>query len=240
MDPAALVHAVEREGLSLLEAGRSGVGQPVPACPGWAVADVLGHMGRVYRSISEIVERRAQEVPKVEIPKPPSGDAVLEFFASGHARVVAALSSISPEEPVYTWSNQRNAAFYQRRMAHETAVHRWDVQAAYGAPAPIDADLAADGVDEFYGTVLPFALRRVERERPTGSLHLHRTDGPGEWIVDVAGGEVVMRREHAKGDAAVRGGASDLLLFAWNRSRGPSLDIVGDAAVADAWAGLAS
>ncbi|HQR30574.1 MAG TPA: DsbA family protein, partial [Anaeromyxobacteraceae bacterium] len=46
---------------------------------------------------------------------------------------------------------------------------------------------------------------RGERPLPSGSLHLHRTDGPGEWLVRAVDGEVVSTQEHAKGDAAVRG-----------------------------------
>ena len=43
----------------------------------------------------------------------------------------------------------------------------------------------------------------------------------------------------AKGDAAVRGSASDLFRFVWNRGRGSSLEVAGDTGVADEWAALA-
>jgi hypothetical protein len=39
-------------------------------------------------------------------------------------------------------------------MAHETAVHRFDAELAAGTPTPIEADLAADGVDEILGVML--------------------------------------------------------------------------------------
>ncbi len=63
MDPASLVRATEREGQTLVEAGRAGLDAPVPTCAGWTVADVLGHLGRVYRSVSEIIERRSPTIP---------------------------------------------------------------------------------------------------------------------------------------------------------------------------------
>ena len=69
---------------------------------------------------------------------------------------------------------------------------------------------------------------------PTGSLHLHRTDGEGEWLAKNEGGALVVTREHAKGDAAVRGSGSDLLLWIWGR--GGEVEIFGDEAVAAAWA----
>ena len=54
----------------------------------------------------------------------------------------------------------------------------------------------------------------------------------GEWLVtrlDESG--IDFTREHAKGDAAVRGSANNLLLWLWRRAAGP-VDIVGDTAVA--------
>ena len=50
-----------------------------------------------------------------------------------------------------------------------------------------------------------------------GTLHLHCTDVEGEWLVARRDGEVTVTREHAKGDVAARGSASDLFLFLWGR-----------------------
>ena len=49
-------------------------------------------------------------------------------------------------------------------------------------------------------------------------MHLHCTDVAGEWTVrpnDAGGFDVT--REHAKGDCAIRGAASDILLALWRR-----------------------
>jgi uncharacterized protein (TIGR03083 family) len=239
MDPTPFIAATEREGAATLRAGRAGLDAAVPTCEGWTVADVLGHLGRVHRSVSEIIERRALEVPPVEIPKPPPGEAVLDFFAEGLERVVAALRSIDPDEPVYSWSGDGTGRFYHRRMAHELAVHRFDVEAAHGTPGPFDPEMATDGIDEFYGVLVPFSARRWKRPLPAGSLHLHRTDGPGEWLVRAVDGSVVTTHEHAKGDVAVKGSASDLFRFVWNRGRSSELVTFGDDAVAEEWAALA-
>jgi uncharacterized protein (TIGR03083 family) len=240
MDTDTLLSAVEREGRALAAAGRAGLDAPVPSCPGWGVADVVGHMARVFRSIAEHVERRAQEmVPAGEIPEPPEGDALLGFYEEGLDRVLAALRGIGPDEPVWSWSGHNVGGFYHRRAAHETAVHRWDAESAHGTPGPFDGDLAADGVSEFYERVLPFSIRRWKRTPPQGSLHLHRTDGPGEWMVRVDDGEVLLTHEHGKGDAAVRGPAGELLLLAWHRRGLDGLEVFGDPEVASAWASLA-
>ncbi len=53
----------------------------------------------------------------------------------------------------------------------------------------------------------------------------------------VTDGDYVFTREHAKGDAALRGPALGLLLRLWGRPFPPAdaLEVVGDAAVAEAW-----
>jgi uncharacterized protein (TIGR03083 family) len=241
VDTARLLVALRSEGELLVESARADLTAPVPACPGWTVADVAGHLGRVYRSIHEIVATRAAEPPTTPVPKPPAGPDVLAFFTDGHERLVELLADTDPDVPVYTWGDDRSVRFYVRRMAHETSVHRIDVERAVGrTTTPVDADVAADGLDELYAVVLPFGLRRRPGTvAPGGSLHLHRSDGPGEWTLELVEGELRVGHVHGKATAAVRGPASALFTFAWNRGTSPGLEVFGDAGVADAWAGLA-
>lgn len=239
MDPATYLAAIDRDGHAVLDAGKAGLDAAVPTCPGWTVRDVLGHLGRVHRSVADIVEQRLTTMPTTPMPTPPAGDAVLGFYEEGLQRLHAALAAVDPDEPVYTWAGDQRAGFYHRRMALELAIHRVDVERAHGEPGAIDADLAVDGIDELYEVVLPFSARRRGTPLPAGSLHLHRTDGDGEWLVRAEGDRVVVTREHAKGDAAVRAAAGDLLLFAWNRGRPERLQVFGDEGVAAEWARLA-
>ena len=114
-------------------------------------------------------------------------------------------------------------------MSQETAVHRWDAQVAAGAAEPIEAGLAVDGVDEF------LEFFRAETTALTGTVHLHATDAEGEWLIALADGAITVERGHAKGDAAVRGAASDLLLLLWRRVPLDGLEVFGDAALARAF-----
>ncbi len=118
-------------------------------------------------------------------------------------------------------------------MAQETAVHRWDAQAALGDPEPIEPELACDGIDEVLDVIVPSRLRGPEdaREGHGETYHFHRTDGPGEWLVRFDAQGATVTREHAKGDVAVRGAASDLLLFLWGRLPGERLEVLGDASL---------
>ena len=209
-------------------------------------------MGVVHALVGGYVASRATEpFGRDQIPQAPDDDSVVGFATEALEQLVEALAGIEPETPVWNWSPRPDAGFYFRRMLHETSVHRWDAENGLGVTGPVDGDQGRDGVDEYFEFVIPNALKRrrsqltgaerPSRTLPTGSLHLHRTDGDGEWLVRDADGEVAMERIHAKGDAAVRGPGGALFLAMWNRLplSDPTLSVVGDETVAAAWASLA-
>lgn len=66
------------------------------------------------------------------------------------------------------------------------------------------------------------------------SVHLHCTDMDGEWIVRVSeDGTAAVARQHAKGDAAIRGPAHDLLLVLRQERPLETVEVVGDLTVAE-------
>ena len=159
IDRAVYQQALRSDGEAIAAAGRRDLNAAVPSCPGWTVHKLLAHVGRVYRSVGRHVAERAVEmIPADEIPRPPEGDAIVEWFEEGHRFVQDALDGADPGEAVWSWAGQNTMAFYFRRMAHETAVHRWDAEAAFGEPSPIGSDLGADGVSEMFEVVLPFSV----------------------------------------------------------------------------------
>ncbi|MFQ5556469.1 MAG: maleylpyruvate isomerase family mycothiol-dependent enzyme [Acidimicrobiales bacterium] len=240
MEPAAALGIIARDGHRLIEVSAANLHAPVPSCPGWTVGQLLGHTSRIHRRVSEHVVRRATErLPDDIIPAVPAGDAVLGYAEAALARLLDALRDLDPTEPMWTWSHQRDGAFFVRRMLHETALHRWDAEAATGYAEPIPGDQGADGIDELYDIVLPFSLTHRPRDLPVGSLHLHRTDGDGEWMLTTTDDSISLARTHAKGDAAVRGGGGDLFLVVWGRRPIDGLELFGDPEVAQAWVGLA-
>ena len=145
------------------------------------------------------------------------------------------LGASDPEAAAWTWTPDRTVGFFVRRMAHENAIHRWDAEEAAGGASPIDVEVAVDGIDEVLEVGMAYRSRGDAVEYPSGSLHLHRIDGNGEWLISAADGHLRVTREHAKGDAAVRGTAEGLLLYLWDRSR-EGLECFGDQTVVDAWA----
>jgi uncharacterized protein (TIGR03083 family) len=212
-------------------ADAAGPDADVPTCPGWKVEDLVRHCatGDLWaRAIVETGNRASSELPD----DAPTGAALVPYFREGARALVRTLTAADPTASVWTFSAaDRTARFWIRRRAHETSIHRFDAQSAAGTPAPIDAALAADGIDEFLTVFLPRVAERVATDGK--SIHLHCTDVEGEWLIARDGDDLKVTREHAKGDVAARGSASDLVLYVWGRVPADRLEVFGDAAVLD-------
>lgn len=227
--------ALRRDGEAMLHlAGRS-MEALVPTCPGWSVLDLLAHVLRVYRYAARQA-RTEQRLPGDDTVLAP--EAVPAAIADAHAELLLVLSELDPEAPA--WNSIPDApdlaGYWRRRMAIETALHRWDVENAVGTPEPIDPALACEGVDEALTQLLP-RRRRAAGETLAGTAHLHATDAPAgspaEWTLELlVEGPVRVRRTHEKADTALRGPAGDLLLAVWGRPA--DVERFGDEAIAAA------
>jgi len=236
MEPTALLAALTEQGAALAAAARNHLDRPVAPCPGWDVAGVVAHTGTVQRWAAAIVET-GERAPTEE---PGDVSDIVGWYEEGLAALQATLAASDPDREVWTFaaSKDRRARWWFRRMALETAVHRWDVEAATTGAAPVPAELAAAGIDEYFDDMLPRALRNpvpgIE-----GSLHLHSSDVDGEWLVDLSATPISVERAHAKADTALRGPASELYLWLWNRVPAAApLEAFGAGGVLDAWTGL--
>jgi uncharacterized protein (TIGR03083 family) len=231
MDRTDYLDALRRDGDALADAVEGRLDRPVASCPGWRVTDLVWHLGGVHAFWRTIAERRLTDPKVVDPPSRPADGELIAWYRAGLGHLLAVLGGIDPATPVWTWSPPHDVGFIVRRMAHETSVHRWDGDDAVGTRHPIDAVLASDGVDEF---LTHFTRRRLDGAAPLGgTVHLHCTDVAGEWIVrETPDGAITFDRRHEKGDAALRGAASDLVLALWRRVGLDALDLVGDRNVA--------
>jgi uncharacterized protein (TIGR03083 family) len=231
------VEHLRADSATTADAVRADPDAPVPTCPGWDRRALLRHLGGVHAWVRAQLaagpgERRTHE----DAERPPAGDELFDWFATGATALAAGLEAMDLDASWPTSWGARPGLWFPRRMAQETAVHRWDV-----APAPLDGDLAADGLDE----LLRSFLRRVPAERlegVAGTIHLHATDAqlqaPCEWLLSLGPDGIQADPVHAKGDVALRGPASDLLLWAWNRAPLDRLEVLGDAALAARWSSI--
>lgn len=220
------VESLRADSADLAAAAAGRLEAAVPSCPGWSVKDLVVHTGEVHRFWYEIAARRLQSREDAHPEQDPGTQEPLMWFKEGAANLAHVLEEADPSIEVWTWSQQKNIAFIQRRMAQETAVHRWDAQAAARAPEAIGPEVAMDGIDELFDIWLPAESTSLEGSGET--IHFHQTDGDGEWLVRVGPSGIEVESGHAKGDAAVRGTASDLLLVLWRRLSISEVETFGD------------
>jgi uncharacterized protein (TIGR03083 family) len=202
------------------------------------VTELVRHIGQIHARTSVILRTGTMERPSRRngmLADPPS-DGVVDWYRSTLAELVTDLRGIDdPERPVYAFAPaHQRAGFWPRRMAQETIIHRVDAEQATGRPVrPIDPVLGADGIDEVFSIFVP-ALGADRSPGDGRTVHLHATDTEGEWLVRFADGDVAVEVAHAKGDAAVRGPAGELLCWLWGRRPVEGLEVFGSADVATA------
>ncbi len=225
--------ALRREGAAFrLAVGEPDLSAPVPCCPDWTVKDLVVHVGRIYEWIAAVAVAGGSKLSRPQTQ--PDDDAVLPWFDQSFGALVTALESVDPEAPAWNWSTQpKVAGFWPRRMAHETAVHRWDAELVSGRAQPVEADLAADGVSEVLDTWLPGG-RGAATDTATGLVRLTATDLDRSWLVRLRPAGVTLLDEGTVFDdpteahTGVGGTASDLLLALWGRLTPSALIIDGD------------
>ena len=211
---------------------------PVPSCPEWTVEDLVRHLGAVYRYVRSHVSRGVITPPdqRVVLSDVPHGADALTWWDDQFQQLLALLDALDPETPAYNWAPQsKKVAFWHRRMAHETAVHRWDAQFALGRGEPVEAKLAADGVSEVLDTWLPAGRRQGPVDR-TGVVQLYAVDVEQHWFVRLRGEgialldtDTLLDTDDPHARVLAQGTASDLLLALYGRVLFDVLDVSGDA-----------
>ena len=122
--------------------------------------------------------------------------------------------------------------------AQDAVRGRVDAQLARGAADPVEAELAADGIEEVFllatsrAAEMRVGSKRADRTERSMTLHLHGTDyTPAEWLLTLDSDGIQVTREHAKGDLALKGPVSDLELLLYQRPTLGNVDRFGDESV---------
>jgi uncharacterized protein (TIGR03083 family) len=229
-----LIAAVRREGAGILAAARLGLEPPVPTCPSWDVEALVRHVSRVYTTAGYLVGHRVTQRPET-YPPVPDGDPV-EVLESLLDELVTALREAEADTGVWSWSDdvEPTAAFWARRMAHESSVHRFDAQIAHAMPQPIDSELAADGLDELISVLAPSIYERNDDSGPHGTVQLLSSDDVS-WCLGLEPDSVERLEVVSEPDASARGTSSTLLLAAYGRVPWTSLTVDGDIDLLNRW-----
>ncbi|MEU6089886.1 maleylpyruvate isomerase family mycothiol-dependent enzyme [Streptomyces sp. NPDC047085] len=242
METAEFLQTLDREGRLLAAAAEeSGTDAKVPTCPEWQVMDLLRHTGAVHRWAAGIVaEGHTAPRPMADAPDL-DGAELVAWYRDSHRLLVDTLAAAPADLACWTFHPApcpSPLAFWTRRQAHETTVHRYDAEVARGGePSPIATDFAADGIDELLRGFHARSRSRLRTEEPR-VLRMRAVDaGAGAdavWTVRLSAEPPVTSRDASeKTDAELSGPADRLYLALWNRI--PVPDVVGDRALVDLW-----
>jgi uncharacterized protein (TIGR03083 family) len=222
----------------------------VPSCPGWTILDLVRHVAYVYDRVLSHISRGITTDPGLPpitdgIPEShhiPADDAIA-FYDERAARLMQTFEALDPDMPAWNWAPQsKKVAFWQRRMALETAVHRWDAQMAMARAEPIEEKMAGDGVCEVLDTWLPTgASRRKGPMDRFGVVHLAAADIQTEWFIRLRGPgialldtDTLLDDDSPEERAYAVGPASDILLALFGRIGFDVLEVDGDETLLEA------
>ena len=197
---------------------------PVPSCPGWTVADLIGHVGETHLWAQHAIVAGNPEAPDPGTP----GDyqALPGWYRGAAEALLGTLRSVDPAAPAWTFGPPRTAAFWSRRQAHEASMHGWDLGTAIGQDIGYDEELALDGIDELVTMFFPRQVRLGRMPPLAASLGIRPDGYSTRWTLAGDG------RHHPDEppDADLTGPAPTLLLLLWGRVSldDPRLRLTGD------------
>jgi uncharacterized protein (TIGR03083 family) len=250
MQIAEHIDALRRQGEWLADgAERAGLDATVPPCAPWQVKDLLRHTGYVHRwaarHITECPDQIIDGPSEEDILRGGADDAgLLAWFRDGHAALVQTLATADPAVECATFiAAPSPLAFWARRQAHETAIHRADAESAAGATPDYEPGFAADGIDEL---ITGFGRRRkyqpsADPKTASGTtLRVLAADTGDAWLVEPGEGRLQPRRDpdgSQEAGCTVSGPASGLYLYLWNRADAAraGVTVTGDRGLLSAW-----
>ncbi|MEU4241869.1 maleylpyruvate isomerase N-terminal domain-containing protein [Actinoplanes sp. NPDC026619] len=217
---------------------------PVPACPGWTLFDLIQHVGRGRRKAAAIVAAGPADAPppasawQGDTEPPRELPALLAWLDESVELLASTLREAGPDRGCWTWwgdsQSPQTAGGVARHQIQEVAVHTYDAQLTLGAPQPLPAGIALDGVEEFQFTC---CATTVGWPHEPAVVDYHATDGP-TWRLRLSGDGARVDRlaageDPGVADASLRGTAGELVLAFYERIPLESLKVDGDRRVLD-------
>jgi uncharacterized protein (TIGR03083 family) len=209
----------------------------VPTCPDWQTDDLLWHLAEVQWFWGTVVRDAVDDPEGLEHPERPADrDGLMTFFDQATKELQTALADTDPAEHRWTWSREdQTAGFIRRRQAHEALIHRVDAELTADIErAPMDPELASDGIDEALRIMFAGCPPWGHMEPETGAtLRIRATDTGRSWLVTLGTfngtapdgktytdePDIVVADEDTGEEAAatVEGAAADLDCWLWGR-----------------------
>ena len=155
-----------------------------------------------------------------------NGLELCDWFDEGVEQLLAAFEANPLDDhcPNFNPGSKNTVRWWARRQAHETTVHRWDIERAFERTTPIPPALAVDGIDEY----LDVFVRTRGKQQLRAPLVLATTKPANAWTLTPADrpGRVDVASGRATGvPTEINGSPEDILLLLWGRRLLPDTDI---------------
>jgi uncharacterized protein (TIGR03083 family) len=219
VDRSSYLEHIAEEGTRIIRIAQQGPMDARVAHLGrWQLRDVIAHLGGVHRWAADtLVTGTMPAIPERGTDR---DEALISWFDEGLQLLISVLAASDLDEPCPNpcLGSPATKGFWARRQAHETTMHRWDIESTISKATITDPLFATDGIDELLDT-----FTRVRGEQVlTGPVALIATDTSSTWVVSPAEqhGRVTIRGPQAGPsdiDAAISGPAEKLLLALWHR-----------------------
>ena len=240
-----LRHIDAQAALLVAAANHHGPDASIPTCPGWAMRDLVHHLGGVHRWAAGRITSPDLEPASNDLEEFsggwPTDESLIDWFNAGAAGIVNAIREAPLDLKAMTFiPSSSPRQFWARRQAMEISIHRADAESAGGTFTAFETELALDGIDEL---VNGFATRPMKRYRSetAHSMHLVPTDAHMNWLVSMGPDGIttaVNPEPRITADVTVSASASDLFLFVWNRLETTDVRVEGDPAAFELWSRL--
>jgi hypothetical protein len=197
------------------------------------MTDLLRHVGAVY--LHKVECMRLGRDPETWPPPGLEDEPPLQLLDRSYADLTGEFAARRPQDHAFTWyAPDQSVAFWIRRMAQETVIHRVDAELAAGAQVnAIPGDLAADGIDELLVAFVEYGTTNwpgefAELLKPAGDRLVSVVTPERSWVLRLTGRDVRVDGAAGGAPAAVAGGpAADVLLWLWGRG-GEGATVTGD------------
>ena len=230
------VDVLAADGQRMVELAREFGLQAVAPCPDWTVEELLKHTGSVHRWANNIVTQPVSDWADV---KPLEGldtiDDPISWFSDGCTALVASLRDGSADLDCVTFLEAPTPRLHwRRRQAHETAIHRVDLEEAVGASTSFDAAFADDGIDEL---LVAFMARKNRGPRMPVETRLlvEATDTGSAWLATIGPDRASAVRGSGEADVRLSGTAAHIYTGLWNRNGRHHLTEEGAPELMDYW-----
>lgn len=187
---------------------------PVPACPGWTLADLGEHTRWVHAWAAHAITAGTPDGDTVAVASDRA--SLVAGYRNAAANLLDVLRRTAPDQLVWTFGPEPKSVFWRRRQTQEVTIHLYDALASQGREADwaVSPELAWDGVDEVATLFYPRQIKLGRTEPLQGTARFMATDL--DRSLDLGEGEPV---------AELSAPAADLLLMLWKRK-----PVAGDAA----------